>query len=94
MDLKRTLKLMHPRFWLMNCQYDASWDKFVKNNIHTLCDIDNYTGKIGGKEIWLANYPYGYGQPYPPLRVRPSRSTILRLRQQHLKVALGIENET
>lgn len=75
-------RLFHPSCWFMNEPYSKSWDGFVLRAIAS-GDVENcnaYTAKVGGKTVWVGNFPYAYGTPYPyPGNVRPSARTVFLL---------------
>ena len=72
--------LFHPRWWMMNNAYTKLWDEELNQLLKTdkFTAFDGYTAKIGGKEIWVANYPHGCFNPINRHRmdIRPSRRTI------------------
>lgn len=58
--------------WLYNLmvgqtKFDAKWNarvsRLIKNESVTHVDDGMHTCKIGGEEIWIANYPYSFGCP-------------------------------
>lgn len=56
-------------FWLRNALKDPQFEYLSK-----------YTVKLNGKEIWIANYPYGYGSE-PCSDALPKRSTVFLLKK-------------
>lgn len=91
--IKNLQFLFRPTFWLMNYPYDKKWDKQLNELMDKFepefdrpSSIDGKIAivKFGGCQVWIENYPYAYGTPYDFYRsvdkVRPSRLTILRLR--------------
>ena len=86
----------------INCMIDNSGDN-ITFDIHTAEAINTkrkyYVMTVGVVKIWVANYPYAYGTPWcPPERYkfRPSRDTIMRLREfekkeyKHYKVKCSL----
>ena len=72
---------------LMNYPYNDYWDRKVNSIIDNdevveLCRF--YATLKDGKCLWIENYPFSYGTPYGYERyrpcMRPSRSTIIKLR--------------
>ena len=80
--------IFRPDYWVMTESFNREWDE----KLNLLMDkfppvfgpINDLNGKIhtvsfGGVEVWVENYPYGYGTPHSLKGMRPSRVTILRL---------------
>ena len=77
-DLKYLFK---PSMWDMHLPYSPTWDAFV---LKAIANGDVWRGGehvaiVGGRDVWVANYPYAFGRPWPGT-VRPSRRTIELLR--------------
>lgn len=77
-DLKYLFK---PSMWNMLYTYSPSWDAFI---LKAISNGDVWRGGphialVGGRDVWVANYPYAFGKPEPGC-VRPSRRTIELLR--------------
>ena len=70
-------RLIRPRHWLRNYPTSPAWDAFILRAIAAgdVRQIGGYTAKVGGKFVWVENYPYGYGRPYPGA-VMPSARTV------------------
>lgn len=61
------LVMVNPDFWIKVRKVDSEWDKVLNRlmeNGYEPYNISNYTCEIAGQEIWISNYPYGYGNPY------------------------------
>ena len=73
--------ILDPRMWLMLFPYSRTWDNWVNKSLDEgkFTDIGEYTARLNGELIWIANYPYGFGTPHNGLHVRPSRMTIRRI---------------
>ena len=99
--------LFKPNFWFMNDGYSKEWDEIVNLSMEkeepvfgTPNGLDGkiYTVKFGDVEIWISNYPYGYGCPSPIsynnniTQKRPSRLTILKLHQYLSPKIIEIES--
>lgn len=70
-------RLLRPRHWLRAYPTSLTWDAFVlraiaSGDVERICD---YTAKVGGVMVWVANFPYGYGRRYPG-EVLPRASTV------------------
>ena len=79
--------ITHPATWYMEYPYDKHYDRWILKIIN--CDIPikqgEYTTHIlffyKTATIWTSNFPYSYGNLYDPeIKVRPSRRTIYKLR--------------
>lgn len=70
-------RLLRPRHWLRNYPTSLVWDAFVLRAIAAgdVRRIDEYHAMVGGKDVWVQNYPYAYGAPYPG-EVLPSARTV------------------
>ena len=70
-------RLLRPRHWLRNYPTSLAWDAFVLRAIAAgdIVRIGKYSAKVGGKAVWVGNYPYAYGYPYPG-DVMPRASTV------------------
>lgn len=70
---------INPMYWNMIYAYSNSWDYELNNLMdnYDFTDIDEYTAKLNGVEIWIANHPYASFRPYPE-RIRPSKYTIYK----------------
>jgi hypothetical protein len=63
----------------MNGRYSKSWDAFVLRAISRgdVCHETNCTARVGGRLVWVENYPYAAGTPHSPsVNVSPSAKTI------------------
>lgn len=85
------LVYINPKYWLMLIPYSKKWDEqlnFLLNN-YIFTDIGDYTAKIGGVEVWTANFPYcSFNKYRPEEKCRPSRVTLLRAKRK-----LGIDEK-
>lgn len=83
MDLYRLL----PQFWSQNCETCHMWDTVLNELLdkHEPVNVDQYTVKVGTYPVWVANYPYGYGNlyshKYPHLKGLPKVKTRIRLKK-------------
>ena len=52
-----------PQYWIQSDPTCKLWDAKLNKLLdeHELIVISNCRGKLGGVEVWLENYPYGYG---------------------------------
>lgn len=75
--------LFKPSFWLLHESYCEEWDRELNALLDHYCfiNISTYTATLGGKHIWVANYPYNCFHEINK-SVRPSRLTILRAKKQ------------
>lgn len=73
--------LFTPSIWICLGVYSREWDTVLRSLMQTgrFESIDEFTARIGGIEVWVANRPYGCMRIYQlrPTEVRPSRATIL-----------------
>ena len=86
--------LFRPQFWVMSHEYSPRWDAFLNEAMDNADPKDLAIGscilKVRGVCVWIENYPYAYGTPFDcGVIVRPSRRTILRLRD--FVLAMSIE---
>lgn len=60
---------LNPAFWLQNhphSKFLSEWYVYKLNDPNILItDIGDHTAKIDGRLMWIANYPYACGCPYP-----------------------------
>lgn len=75
--------LFKPSFWSLHESYCEEWDRELNALLDHYCfiNISTYTATLGGKHIWVANYPYSCFHEINK-SVRPSRLTILRAKKQ------------
>lgn len=71
--------LFRPGWWVMLCPYSDGWDKRLNELLdgHEFEAVNEYSARIGGVELWIANHPYASMRPYN-FNVRARRSTIER----------------
>lgn len=86
MNIKDTLRVMMPDFWVMIHSYNSRWDKLLNEAIDK-GDISlkgEYICVVGGLKVWISGFPHSYGTPYT-LKLynvpRPARRTVLRLKR-------------
>jgi len=77
--------ITNPNYWIQTDSYNRVWDKMLRAELKNPIfeSKDEYTIKLNGRMIWIANYPYGYGSDYgwPKISVGlPSRRTRILLR--------------
>jgi len=76
--------LLHPTYWVMNEDYDETWDKeliMLINHYNFSFTSNKYTAMINNLTVWTANRPYCCLTPYlngSSLPLRASRLTIYR----------------
>lgn len=58
-------RLLRPRHWLRNYPTSLAWDAFVLRAIAAgdVRRVDKYHAMIGGKGVWVQNYPFAFGRP-------------------------------
>lgn len=77
------LVLATPSCWVQNQRYSHKWDKELRQLMarYKFEPVDKFTAMIGGKEVWIENFPYACMRPCKsnrrPSEIRPSRRTIL-----------------
>lgn len=87
MNIKDTLRVLMPDFWIMLGKYNPRWDKLLNEAIDkgVVTKICSRVVQIDNLSVWVANYPSGYATPYSMgvkiETARPSRLTILRLKR-------------
>lgn len=78
-------RIVRPRYWLMSNTYSQAWDAFVLRAIADgdICRVCQYTANVGGKRVWVSNFPYAYGEGYgkDTHALRPSCRTIKLLEE-------------
>lgn len=75
-----------PKYWLQIEPTCGRWDKILNDALDTgsVKIIDNYTAKVGGLQVWIESWPYGYGAPYEGFsrkQMIPKVATRKRLRR-------------
>lgn len=80
--------ITHPSFWFMNYPYSAAWDAELRQLLSTtvFTDVTEYTAKLGGIRIWVANYPFACMNF---MGNRPSRRLIAKAYQRLLRAAVA-----
>ncbi len=70
-------RLMRPRHWLRHHPTSLAWDAFVLRAISAgeVRRLREHVAHVGGKAVWVGNYPYAYGSPYPG-EVMPRARTV------------------
>lgn len=70
-----------PKCWLQLYDYSPEWDAELNRLMrsHKFTKIGAYSASIGGREVWIANYPYA-SFTLNQHEIRPARATILRAR--------------
>jgi hypothetical protein len=70
----------------MNKKYCPIHDRMINNLMdkYKFTYNDRFTAKLGYKEIWISNYPYSVGIYGLSHISRPSRLTILIMREKLL----------
>lgn len=61
----RLFRILRPNFWFQNYPTCDNYSNEIENLIDNYADVevlDEFTAKIGGKKIWIENYPYAYGR--------------------------------
>lgn len=85
----------HPNHWVRNDGTNNILDKRIREALlnpkfECLCE---HTVVLNGVHLWIANYPYAYGDIYAnPFHVEglPKRRTVARLRDAVRKYAMEI----
>ena len=88
--LKNIKYLFKPEFWRMEYPYSRKWDIMLNEMLDkedNIKIISECTARVGGIDVWICNYPYGYGIPRI-LDVRPSRATIERLQEEIIRTSI------
>lgn len=91
--------ILDPRFWMRIRPVSHAYDAWL-NRILDQVDageiearvLYNYTMRIGSHEIWVSNFPYGYGSTWSLVGIGdviPKRKTTLRLRELEERVRYG-----
>jgi len=84
--LKNLQFIFRPKFWSSAWPYDKDWDDELNILLdeHRFTYINDYTAKLGGTEIWVANYPYAsfWKRTNESNYKLPSKLTILRVKEQ------------
>ena len=67
-----------PAYWIMVTEFDEPTDKFINLLLTNpkFSDLNAYTVKLHGIEIWIENRPYGGVTLEESRNFRPSRLTI------------------
>lgn len=88
--------VFHVGHWFRNHPTDKYWDQqlnILLDNKPTFTEFQAYTLRLNGVLIWVSNYPYCYGHPYPLMaKSLPSRSTARKL--QRMALSAYIKQET
>ena len=99
--------IFRPRFWMMNDPFNQEWDDKLNQLMDKFepeygkpnsIDGHVHTVSFDGNVVWIQNYPYAYGTPYgfwgTSPEIRPSRLTILRLRDLVTETQRKLEHES
>lgn len=89
-DIKYKLRILFdPSYWLMNNRDSEDWDNELTKALESGCyftEIDPHTANFAGRCIWIENHPYAsftlHSRYYCKRTVRPSRVTIMKLRER------------
>lgn len=85
-DWKYKLKVvLTSSCWRQFLEYSDPWDRKLNqlfDNGSKFIKVDDFRADFGDVRIWVANYPYETFVPNSGPRVRPKRSTILKLRDK------------
>jgi len=80
-SVKNLQFIFRPTFWFMSGKYSQEWDtefnKMLEGYQFKYTQGLHYAS-LGGKKIWIRNYPYGVFEHYKNNRLRPSRLTVLK----------------
>ena len=85
MDWQRLI----PRYWLQNDPTCPVWNSVLEKALdqHGVESVGAHTCNVGPLRVWIANWPYGYGNSYgcdipntglPSVRVRKKLRTAIR----------------
>ena len=79
--------ILQPSCWMRNHSYCKYWDAEINKQLDNpvFTEFSKHTVKLNGTNIWVANYPYSYGNAMDNSESLPSRQTVRRLRGLHLK---------
>lgn len=72
-----------PPYWVQVHPTSKAWDKVLNELLDRgpITEIGDHTAKVGGAVVWVANWPYGFGNPYGKEAVGlPKVATRKRLR--------------
>jgi hypothetical protein len=81
--------LTRPSHWLRNEPTDLVWDEALNRLLDEfpVAKGSEFTVTLGDNTVWVANYPYSYGNYYGNQfggkvgKLLPKRTTVLRLRR-------------
>ena len=59
--------LVTPSCWRLNYPVSGSWDAALNEMLDNpyFTKIEDCTVTLDGLDIWVKNFPYAYGAPYP-----------------------------
>lgn len=72
-----------PRYWFQNNRTDRVWDAALDKAIDAfgVKKVDSHTCMVGPFEVWIANWPYAYGNQYGVNDYLPMAKTRRKLRR-------------
>ncbi len=75
--------VIRPHFWNRNYKISAQYDKWLRDALRKpeITELKRHTCVLNGKDIWIANYPYAFGN-LRWINLLPSRYAALMLRKE------------
>ena len=79
--------MFHSDFWIMQGKYYKPHDDWLTEQLKNpvFSDLNSYTVDLGGKCIWVSNYPYSFGNVYNGKSITggqmPSFKNIIKLKK-------------
>ena len=75
-------RIICPAAWIQNYPTSMEWDaalNLMMDNKFPVKRISELVIELGSSSIWIGNYPYAFGHPYPEPEVLPKVKTRKRL---------------
>ena len=89
--------IFRPSFWISNSGVNLTYDAWLQKELDKpdpVSCVGQYTCVVGGKVIWVGNFPYSYGHLYSPeIEALPRRATRIKLQNKLIEHSLKTEIE-
>ena len=71
-------RIICPATWIQNYPTSMGWDaalNLMMDNKFPVKRVSELVIELGSSSIWIGNYPYAFGHPYPEPEVLPTVKT-------------------
>lgn len=83
-----------PQYWFQHLSTDWTWDELLNDILDKVenIQVETYTTKLDGIEVWTSNWPYAYGTWYNQ-RAEASRMPSVNTRKRLKRVVEEAQRE-